>query len=223
MTDIDASVIAELAEVVFPAAQGGRKKPSAVPLQVEVVRPLTVEDVPALAGKGEVQAINPPTLKSLRYSHHQLARLLAEGSEQADAALITGYDPEYISRLVTTDKAFQGLLAHYKGEVQLKFVDVLERMRSLGLSTLDEIQRRLEEEGTELTMRELMELAELTLVKPTARLPAGASNGAGQQGQHGPGPGGVTVNVKFVQAGAQGTPLDGPQGPIIEAKVIAGP
>jgi hypothetical protein len=109
----------------------------------------------------------PQTLKHIRHNHHQLARLMATGVPQEEIALITGYSPTYISR-IKSDPTFEALVDYYHNQRDEVFVDVVERMKTLGLSTLDELQRRLDDEPDEWSRRELMELTELMLIKPAA-------------------------------------------------------
>jgi len=173
------------------SARGGRRL--AKPLSIEVVRELTEEDLPTLLAPAPIGA---PTgaLAKLHHSHHQLAQLIARGVETTEVSLITGYSISYISRLSNEDPAFGELVSHYSSEREAVFVDVLERMRALGLSTLDEIQERLAESPELWSRRELMELAELLLLKPQMR---GVSNGGAPAAS-------VSVNVKFVTAPEQG-------------------
>ena len=70
-------------------------------------------------------------------------------------------------------------------------MDVLERMKSLAIGSLDELQARLADEPTKWSKRELMDLAEL-LLKHGAGGEKVTSGNAGA--------GGATVNVTFVQA-----------------------
>jgi hypothetical protein len=175
-----------LSELDLGSARGKRKGP----LEIEILRPLVEEDLPLLISPPPVKA-PPSSILSIRHSHHQLAQLLARGDcTQTEAALITGYSLSYIS-ILKTDPAFAELLSQYQEERKEIFVDVLERMKVLGLSTLDELQRRLEEMPEGWSRRELMEMAELMLVKPHQ----GRASAAGA-----PAPA-VSVNVKFVQAG----------------------
>lgn len=184
----------------LPPSRGGR-----VPRRVkwEVVRSLRVpDDLPLLLERTPVPG-GPSVLKQIRHSHHQLARLIATGVDDAEAALITGYSPSYISK-IKGDPSFHSLLSYYHEQREQIFVDVVERMRTLGLSTLDELQNRLEEEPDEWSRRELMEMAELMLVKPAAaRTNLNVAAPAPQ----------VAVNVRFVTAHHE-EPLQ------IEGKVI---
>ncbi len=187
---LDPATVQLLEEVELGSARGGRR--IAAPLEIEVVRALTEADLPELLSPATVPAGATGHLQ-IRHSHHLLARCLAEGHSQEHASLMTGYSPSYISSL-KGDPAFAELLAYYATQKEQIFLDVAERMRVLGLSTLDELQARLAGKPDEWTRRELMELAELMLVK--GRQSPGGTGGPG------PGAGaGVTVNVKFVTAG----------------------
>jgi hypothetical protein len=122
--------------------------------------------------------------------------MLAQGTKNEECSRITGYAPSYIS-VLKTDPTFQELIAHYAGERELLFVDVIERMRSLGLSTLDELQRRMEEDPDNFSNRELFEQAELMLVKPMAATRGLVRPGDASAAQGG---GGIQVNVNFIKS-----------------------
>lgn len=181
-------------------ARGGRRLPSASP-SWEVVRPLTADDLPRLSSNcpPALRGSNSPaprqTLSQIRHSHHQLAQLLARGTAQVEASLITGYSQSYIS-IIKSDPTFCELLAHYATQQEQRFVDVLERLRVLGLSSIDELQSRLESEPDGWTKRELMELAELTLIKPAAAGRAGLAASGNIAG------GGTNINIQFVSSAA---------------------
>lgn len=153
-------------ELLLGDARGGRRP--ARPVALEVERELTEEDLEALESKDSpALSAAQGTLASISFAHHQLARLVAQGLPNPEVSLLTGYSTAYIS-LLKGDPAFAELLAYYALQEEAKHVDVMERMRTLGLSTMDELQRRLAEEPDGWTKRELMELAELMLVKPRA-------------------------------------------------------
>jgi hypothetical protein len=171
------------------------RRPAGPPLLVELVRVLREEDLPQLHHPPP-QGTTAPSLKAVQHQHHQIAQLLAQGMKQVQVSLVTGISQSRIS-ILKGDPTFQELMAYYSSQRELVFVDVLEKMKVLGLSSLDEMQRRLDEAPEDLSNRELMELTKLTLVDgraaPGSRQGAAAGFGAG-----GPGPSGVTVNVKFV-------------------------
>lgn len=181
-----------LEELVLGTAAGGRRK--AAPLEVAYVRALVPEDVPLLQ--------NPPNaglpirpLQTIRHSHHQLARLIAAGKADQEISLITGYSPSYISSL-KGGQDFKDLIAYYGAQKELIFVETMERMKIFGLTCLDELQRRFEENPDSFTIGQISELTELMLIKPikTAQGAMGAPAG-----------GPVTVNVQFV-SGTQRAP-----------------
>lgn len=178
-------------EFSLPSARGGRRV--AQPLAIELVRSLTVEDVPLLE--------NPPPVGSesraiaeLRSTHHSLAQVLAKGHTNEEAALITGYSPSRIS-ILRSDPAFAELLSHYQVMREQVFVDVLDRMKVLGLSTLEELQSRLEQRPEGFTARELMEMTELLLIKGRTGVAGAAGGERGPQGGNLP-----IINVSFVSA-----------------------
>lgn len=164
------------------------------PVEIAIVRELAAGDVPALVARTVVERSG---ILRIKYSHHQAARLIAEGYTGAYVSLMTGYTPEYL-RILGRDPAFEELLAYYATQREQVFVNILERMRNVGLSALDELTHRLESEPAGWSRRELMELAELMLVNPAMKAFADARGNAygGAVG----GVGGVQVNVTFVEA-----------------------
>jgi hypothetical protein len=180
-------------ELTIGSARGGRGQK-----ELEIIRALTAEDLELLAHPPPVNS-TAPTVQALRASHHQLAQLLARGLPATEASLITGYSLSRIS-ILRGDPTFAELLSSYQVNRELVFADTLERMRVLGLSTLDELQDRLEAAPERWSNRELMEMAELMLVKPRIAGPMGQSSALGGTPGQAPGAGGVTVNVKFIAA-----------------------
>lgn len=176
-------------EVTFGDARGGRR--ASAPLMLEVARVLEPGDLQALGG-----AVAAPAqrLLQIRHSHHQLARLLCEGREQAEVSLLTGYAPSYISSL-QNDPAFAELLTYYAIQREQVFIDTVEALKGLGLNTMAELQRRLEEAPEKFSNREIMEALELLLVKPMAAQAKGPIGG-----QIGPAP---SINISFVGASPQ--------------------
>ncbi len=177
-------------EIILGGAAGGRKRVS--PVTIEVERALVPADLASLEA-GDSPAAPPAQggILHIRYAHHQLARLLVtEGAALAEISLLTGYSPAYISNL-KNDPAFKELLAHYEAQKELKFIDVLDRMKTLGLSVLDELQRRLEDDPEGFKKSELMSLADLTLLRSRS---VGGNSGEGAGNSVGP----VQVNVSFV-------------------------
>ena len=198
--------LAEMDELVFGGRGPSQGRKARLDLDLTVVRGLTAEDIPALeSGQQLVPSPRPAGPAALKHAHHQVARLLAEGRELVEISLITGYTPEYIHSL-KGGRDFQELMGYYAQQREMVFVDTLERMKTLGITSLERLQGMLEDDSNAWTKRELMEMAELMLLKPHAsrQAPASGGNVAGSPG--------VVVNVKFVAAG----PGPGPSGPLLD-------
>lgn len=181
------SLIDSLSELALPRARGRGLK--ALPLEVEVLRSITEEDLEQLAASESASAPQQ-RLKNLRATHHEAARLLAAGEAEMNVSLITGYTPAYISTL-KTDPAFSALLTHYSEVRNDIFVDAVKQMKDLGLNTLAELRERLENSPAKFSHRELMELAKLCLVEPQASSRGQGSAPAGSS---------VAVSVSFVSS-----------------------
>jgi len=205
LAEVDAA-LAQLDTLVLGSARGGKRV--APPVEVEVVRALTQDDVPLLLAPPPVGS-TAPSVQKMRHQHHLLARTLAEGHSHAAAALITGFSVSRIS-ILSSDPTFQHLLQHYTDNKDLIFTDLMERMKTLGLSTLEELQARLDEKPDEWSKRELMDLAELLLVKGKGP-GAGAASAAGSPA--------VAISVSFVQAAVKPDAIGGGSAPIIEGKI----
>lgn len=185
----------------------------AQPLMLEVVRPLQPADLENLAGFAKDNYDSTPSIAKIRHGHHELARLLALGKPDAEISLITGYSPAWISNL-KRDPTFQELLKFYSANRDLKFRDTLERMKTLGLHTLDELQARLTEDPDAWTKRELMELHKLLNVDgilpvQVAKAEADAARGSAGNNRA------VTVNVSFVASPNALAPIAGPPEPAL--------
>lgn len=143
--------------LVPPPAKGRR------PVYGEVVRELNEADIQTLwtAPEGGLESSTPAILR-IKNSHHMLARLLAEGRKDVECSQITGYSPNRIS-ILKRDPAFKELLEYYKSQVSEAFVNVHERLATVGLAAVEELHERLEEAPQGFANRELMELAELGL------------------------------------------------------------
>lgn len=164
---------------------------------VEYLRDLNEADLAALATPARKETAALP-LRQMRRAHHMLAKLIADGVKHVEAASITGYSPSRISVLVR-DPAFSELVSYYSSQAEVAYLDVHNRLATLGMSTVEELQERLEASPEEFSNKELRELAEFALdrsVTPQAR-----------QGGSGQAPGtSVAIEVKFVQPAAR--PID---------------
>jgi hypothetical protein len=125
------------------------------PLEAEVLRPITEADL-ALADTLDVSSA-PPPLKRLTDRHHALARLLAAGTPEGEAALILNYDQSRIS-ILKHSPAFQELLQLYRSEVDREFATTLEHMSGMTKDALVELRERLEDEPEKFSNRELLSI-----------------------------------------------------------------
>lgn len=144
----------------------GRKH---IPIMAEVLRPLTEADVALLATE---RGIQPSSIKKLTDSHHALARCLAEGMKDVDAAAVTGYTPSRIS-VLRDSPLFAELIEHYRSNKDAATADLHERMATLGLDLVEELRCRLETEpekiGTALVLESLKVVADRTGHGPSSK------------------------------------------------------
>jgi len=112
--------------------------------------------------------------------------------------------------LVTQDPAFRELLAHYSAEREAVFVDVLERVRTLGLEVNDLLLERLRNEPDKWTNQQMMDLHKETLGK----MVGGNSSG------NAPAPAIGALNVTFVtpEPRSAGTVVIDQAGRVVEAE-----
>lgn len=130
----------------------GRGRPKK-PLTAEIERPLNHADL-ELALTTERNS-KPPELKRITDRHHALARLLAAGTTEGEAAMILGFDISRVS-ILKNSPAFQELLALYRSEVDREFATTLDHMAGLSRDALLELRERLEDEPEKFSNRELL-------------------------------------------------------------------
>ena len=123
----------------------------------------------------------------LRHTHHMLARAVAEGKSNIEAAALTGYAPQTVASL-RGDPAFAELVAHYKVQVDDLFASIQDRIGALGVSFLDELQHRLETKPESFSIGQLQKLAESLLDRSIAPS-KGAIKGAA--------PSAISVRIDF--------------------------
>jgi hypothetical protein len=125
------------------------------------VRPLDDADVALMM---EERGTKPPPLKRLSERHHALARCLASGMEDGDAAITCGYVASRVS-ILKADPAFQELLAFYRQGVESKYLDMHEILAGLSKDAGMELRERLEAEAQAeektLSIGSLIELTKL--------------------------------------------------------------
>jgi len=169
----------------IPSGRGRRPEP----LSLTYVRDLGSLDLDLI--------LNPPALgveikprARMKNSHHQLARLLAEGRKPQECSAILGHAPSTISSL-QTDPAFKELVSYYEAQVREVFLDVHQRLANLGVDVIEELQHRAAETPDDFSPKELVAIAELALDRSVAPPKAGAKGGP-------TGAGLVQLNVQFI-------------------------
>lgn len=118
------------------------------------VRELEEADVALLAAERGSKA---PALKRISDRHHALARALASGMGEGEAAIVCGYDISRIS-ILKSDPAFRELLAFYREEKDRAFRSVQDKLAGIAGDALDELQTRLEDEPEKLSVAQLLNI-----------------------------------------------------------------
>lgn len=135
------------------------------------VRDIQAEDIPQLLASPAPPPAERPMLR-IRNQHHLAAKLLAESRRPVEISAITGYSTARIAQL-QKDPSFAELVEHYKHQVDTKYLNVHERLASLGVMVTEELLERLESCPDDFTNEELRKLAETTLDRggygPTAK------------------------------------------------------
>jgi hypothetical protein len=131
---------------------GGPGRP-AKPLEAVVLRDLNTADL-ELAAATERHS-QPPALKKITDRHHALARLLASGTKEGEAAMILGMDNSRVS-ILKNSPAFVELLDLYRSEVDREFATTLDHMAGLSRDALLELRERLEDNPDKFSNRELL-------------------------------------------------------------------
>ena len=148
-------------------------------LDVTYVRDITDADLMSMtAGQVPSRPAKASPLVRLSTTHHQLARLLAEGRSATDASVITGIAQCRIS-VLKADPAFKELMAHYSAIKVHVYTDVHQRLAQVAMAAVEEIQARLEEAPQDVPTRGLIEIATMALDRSGV---PGASKVIHQQG-----------------------------------------
>lgn len=131
----------------------GRKRQA---IDATVVREVTEEDLALFAGERGKQ--KPIGIQRLREKHHALARSLASGLSQNEAAYMHGFTPSRVS-ILKNDPTFTDLVNHYVGDIDLTFAEVNKKAADLGEHALDVLGHRLEESEEDFSKAELLSIA----------------------------------------------------------------
>lgn len=181
---------------------------------VEVIRELTSADL-ALIGTGPAKVTS---LKKIRDSHHNIARLLAEGKSNAEVSEVTGYGQSRIS-VLKGDPAFQDLISHYRKDVDLAqsiaFADNAMKMASINGDFLDELQDRLDNQPEAFSPDTILDAIKVLSDRTGLGAQSRSTN--------------VNINLDYagrVAAGRQRVSrlgLESSPGPVVEGEVVSQP
>ncbi len=127
------------------------------PVTASVLRELDATDLACLATeKGSTAS----PLKRISERHHALARNLASGMPEGEAAIVCGYDLSRVS-ILKADPTFQELLAFYRKDVQEAYRGMHDRLFGVAMDALDELATRLEEKPEDLSIGQLIEVTKM--------------------------------------------------------------
>lgn len=116
-------------------------------------RPLTSAD---LASARLSAPPPPPSLSTLRYTHHRLAQLLASGVNRTVAARVCNYSSQRVHQLLD-DPAFCELVAHYKIESDEEWADFNRLAGDLSVDALHILQERFDANPDKIPTATLLE------------------------------------------------------------------
>ena len=125
------------------------------PVQIAFIRDLEPADLSLSDAPPAQPAIQ--RLAKLRDTHHALARALAAGMTNDQAALASGYTAVRVS-ILKADPAFQELVAHYRENLDVVYADLHARISSFSIDLLEELRSRFEENPDEMSSPFLKEL-----------------------------------------------------------------
>lgn len=136
-------------------------------------RPLTPDDLEKL---GEVRGVQKsiPLTRRLSHRHHELARTIAKGASDFEAAAATGYERSYIS-ILKSDPAFRELVNFYRTKQEEEFVDTSKKLAIATNTAIDILQDRLEEEPETFSHGQILEIAKFGADR-TGHGPSSTSN-----------------------------------------------
>jgi hypothetical protein len=113
---------------------------AAKPVEAAVLRELDQADMVLLSSE---RGIKPSAIKRITDRHHNLARTLASGMPESDAAIFCGYTVSRVS-ILKSDPAFAELLEFYREDAQRPYRDLHVRLSGLATDATVLLQEKLE-------------------------------------------------------------------------------
>lgn len=130
---------------------------SSLPVEIGEVSPISQEDLNLLKLRRPESGARAP-LRSIRQSHHMLARLLADDVAIVDISAMMGYSPSHI-RILQEDPSIQELVTHYRARIEMEKADLHTQVQAVAQAALQELTNRLDDP------ERAGEISESTLVK----------------------------------------------------------
>jgi len=135
------------------------RRPSAPNAVGAYSRDLTRADLETYLEPRERQQAQAVT--KIRQRHHALARALAMGMTQVEAARVVGFTPERVHVLML-DPALNELISFYQSQVDEAQIDLVERMARLATDAVEVLHERLEENPDSFDNEELLSVLKTT-------------------------------------------------------------
>lgn len=157
--EMDAALAARFPEV-FTRKQHNHLPAEAVVLDWGYLDERHVAALKEHIESGESLGVRTPDIKSIRYTHHRLAQLLAGGMNETVAARLCNLNPQRISHLKHSP-AFAELLAHYASVQEEAFAEFVETASALNMDMLGRLQEILDEEPEKITASVAIEAIKL--------------------------------------------------------------
>lgn len=131
---------------VMEAAIGqrfGAGRTPAPPVGILDVAELTRDELQLMAKYGAGKTGS--TIKTMRMSHHAVARYMALGYRPFQIARLTGYTPNTV-RTLSDSPAFRELIEHYSREVDARLFNFKERLEVLAEDSIDRIHSMIRDD-----------------------------------------------------------------------------
>lgn len=106
------------------------------------------------------EPVQAAPLKRITERHHALARALASGMGEGEAAAMLGFAGSRVS-VLKASPAFAELLALYRREKDTAFAETAARLAGLATDAVLTLQERLEDEPEKITTGQLVEIAKM--------------------------------------------------------------
>jgi hypothetical protein len=129
-----------------------------VQIEAEVLRELNAADLVLLATE---RGVKPTPIMRLRERHHALARNLASGMTDGEAAAICGYELSRVS-ILKGDPTFKELVLFYREDVKRAYAQVHEVLSGMAVDAAIIIRERMEDTPDELSSSLLTEIVKMS-------------------------------------------------------------